>query len=57
MSMMKIQENLELINLLFSNNRLTKTEKYHILNIAKVSLNFDDLKENIKWEFFDKNIK
>ena len=54
---MKIQENIELINLLFSNNRLTKSEKYHIFNIAKVSLNFDDLKENIKWEFFDKNIK
>ena len=41
---------LEMINRLIASERLTKSQILQIVNIASVSNNIKELKENIKWE-------
>ena len=54
---MDINKNVDLLNTYFIFNRFTKNQRIAAVNIAKVSRNLEELKENLKWEYQYKNIK
>ena len=41
---------LEMLNKLIAINRLNKTQILQIVNLASISNDFSDLKDNLKWE-------
>ena len=41
---------LEMCNKLIAINRLNKTQILQMVNLVSISNNFNDLKENLKWE-------
>ena len=41
---------LEMLNKLIIINRLNKTQILQMVNLVSISNNFNDLKENLKWE-------
>ena len=41
---------LEMLNKLIASNRFNKIQILHIVKLATVSKDYDELKENIKWE-------
>ena len=50
---------LEMLNKLIAINRLNKTQILQMVNLVSISNDFNDLKENFKWEgsiSFHKNI-
>ena len=50
---------LEMLNKLIAINRLNKTQILQMVNLVSISNDFNDLKENLKWESsksFDQNI-
>ena len=54
---MDINENIDLLNSFFIFKRFSKNQRIEIINIAKVSKNFDELNENLNWDYRYKNIK
>ena len=54
---MEINNNIDLLNTFLKKKRCNFSEKLYILHLAKVSKNIDELKENIKWEQNNLNIK
>ena len=54
---MDINKNIEALNTFFIFKRFTKNQRIEVANIAKVSKNLEELKENLKWEYRNKNIK
>ena len=40
---------LEMLNKLIASNRFNKIQILHIVKLATVSKDYDELKENIKW--------
>ena len=50
---------LEMLNKLIAINRLNKTQILQMANLVKISNDFNDLKDNLKWESskeFNQNI-
>jgi len=43
---------LEIINRLIASDRLNKKQILQLVNLASISNNINDLKENMKWENF-----
>ena len=43
---------LEKINSLIASDRLNKNQIIHIVNLATISKNIKELKDNMKWEMF-----
>ena len=43
---------LEIINKLIASDRLNKNQILQLVNLASVSNNLNELKENMKWETF-----
>jgi hypothetical protein len=41
---------LDMINKLIAINRLNKTQILHLVNLVSISNDFNDLKDNLKWE-------
>ena len=41
---------LDMINKLIAINRLNKTQTLHLVNLVSISNDFNDLKDNLKWE-------
>ena len=41
---------LEMLNKLIAINRLNKTQILQMANLVKISNDFNDLKDNLKWE-------
>ena len=41
---------LEMINCLIATNRLNKKQTLHIVNLASISNNIQELKDNMNWE-------
>ena len=41
---------LEMLNKIIAINRLNKTQILQMVNLVSISNNFNDLKENLKWE-------
>ena len=54
---MDINKNIEALNTFFIFKRFTKNQRIEAANIAKVSKNLEELKENLKWDYKYKNIK
>ena len=54
---MDINENIDLLNTFFIFKRFTKKQRIEAANIAKVSKNLEELKENLNWDYKYKNIK
>ena len=54
---MDINKYTDLLNTYFIAKRFTKNQRFEAANIAKVSKNFEELKENLKWDYKYKNIK
>ena len=54
---MDINKNIDLLNTYFIFKRFTKKQRIEAANIAKVSKNLDELKENLNWDYKYKNIK
>ena len=54
---MDINKNVDLLNNFFIIKRFTKKQRIEAANIAKVSENLQELKENLKWDYKYKNIK
>ena len=54
---MDINKNIDLLNTYFIFKRLTKNQRFEAVNMAKVSKNFEELKENLKWEYKYENMK
>ena len=54
---MDINQNIDVLNTLFIFKRFTKDQRIEAANIAKVSKNIEELKENLKWDYKYKNIK
>ena len=54
---MDINKNVDILNIYFINERFTKNQRMEAANIAKVSKNLEELKENLKWDYKYKNIK
>ena len=54
---MDINKNVDLLNTYFILKRFTKNQRIEATNIAKVSKDLEELKENLKWEYKNKNIK
>ena len=48
---MDINKNIDLLNTYFICKRFTINERLEAVNIAKVSKNLEELKENLKWEY------
>ena len=46
-------EVLEMINNLIASDRLNKNQILHIVNIASISEDIKELKDNMKWETFE----
>ena len=57
MNRMDINKNIDLLNTYFIIKRFTKNQRIEAAEIAKVSKNFEELKENLKWDYKYKNIK
>ena len=56
-STMDINKNLYILNDFILNNRFERFEKLRIIQIAKVSLDLEELVDNLKWEYDSVNIK
>ena len=41
---------IQMLNQLIASNRFNKIQILHTVRLASVSKNFDELKDNIKWE-------
>ena len=41
---------IQMLNQLIASNRFNKIQILHMVRLASVSKNFDELKDNIKWE-------
>ena len=41
---------LEMLNKLIAINRLNKTQILQMVNLVSISIDFNDLKDNLKWE-------
>ena len=41
---------LEMLNKLIAINRLNKTQILQMVNLVSVSIDYNDLKDNLKWE-------
>ena len=54
---MDINKNIDLLNNFFVNMRFTKNQRFEASKIAKVSRDFDDLQDNLDWDYKYKNIK
>tara|TARA_Y100000589_G_scaffold198303_1_gene187271 strand:+ start:458 stop:622 length:165 start_codon:yes stop_codon:yes gene_type:complete len=54
---MDINKNVDLLNTYFTFKRFTKNQRIEAANIAKVSKNLEELKENLNWDYRYKNIK
>ena len=54
---MDINKNIDALNTFFIFKRFTKNQRIEAANIAKVSKNLEELKENLKWDYKYKNIK
>ena len=54
---MDINKNVDLLNTFFIFKRFTLNERIEAANIAKVSKNLEELKDNLKWDYLYKNIK
>ena len=54
---MDINKNVDLLNTYFIFKRFSRSQRIYAANIAKVSKNIEELKENLKWEYKYKNIK
>ena len=54
---MDINKNIDSLNTFFIFKRFTKNQRIEAVNIAKVSKNLEELKENLKWDYKYKNIK
>tara|TARA_Y100000589_G_C27109487_1_gene611585 strand:- start:221 stop:385 length:165 start_codon:yes stop_codon:yes gene_type:complete len=54
---MDINKNIEILNTFLLKMRIKFADKLYILNLAKVSKNIEELKENIIWEENRQNIK
>ena len=54
---MEINKNIELLNTFLLKRRFKFSDKLYILQLAKVSKDIDELKDNIKWEQNNLNIK
>ena len=48
---------LKMINCLIASERLNKSQILQIVNLASISNNINELKENMKWETLNPNIK
>ena len=48
---------LDLINNLIVSDRLNKSQILQVVNLASISNNIKELKDNIKWETLNPNIK
>ena len=44
---------LEMINILIASDRLNKSQILHVVNLATISSNLKELKENMKWEYIE----
>mgnify|MGYP001239652355 CR=1 len=49
---MNINDNkvLEMLNTFIVSERLNKNQILHLVNLVSISSNYNDLKENLKWE-------
>jgi len=54
---MNINKNIELLNNYFIFKRFTLNQRFEAAKIAKVSKNFEELKENLNWDYKYLNIK
>ena len=54
---MDINKNIDILNTYFIFKRFTKNQRIEAANIAKVSKNLEELKENLNWDYKYKNIK
>ena len=54
---MDINKNVDVLNTFFIFKRFTMSQRIEAANIAKVSKNLEELKENLKWDYKYKNIK
>ena len=54
---MDINQNVDLLNTFFIFKRFSINQRIEAANIAKVSKNLEELKENLKWDYKYKNIK
>ena len=54
---MDINKNVDLLNTFFIFKRFSINQRIEAANIAKVSKNLEELKENLKWDYKYKNIK
>ena len=43
---------LEMINRIIASDRLNKRQILQVVNLASISKNINDLKDNMKWEYF-----
>ena len=57
MNQMDINKNIDLLNTYFIFKRFTKNQRVEAANIAKVSKNLEELKDNLNWDYKYKNIK
>ena len=57
MNKMDINRNIDLLNTFFIFKRFTKNQRVEAAKIAKVSRNFEELKENLNWDYKYNNIK
>tara|TARA_S200000501_G_scaffold371220_1_gene413852 strand:+ start:242 stop:412 length:171 start_codon:yes stop_codon:yes gene_type:complete len=48
---------LEMINSLIASDRLNKSQVLQLVDLASISNSIKELKENIKWEALNPNIK
>ena len=48
---------LKMINRLIATNRLNRNQILHLVNLATISCNINELEENMNWETFKSNIK
>ena len=42
---------LEMVNIIIASDRLNKSQILQIVNLAAISSNLKELKENMKWEY------
>ena len=54
---MDINKNIDILNIYFIHERFNMNQRMEAANIAKVSKNLEELKENLKWDYKYKNIK
>tara|TARA_Y100000589_G_scaffold198808_1_gene187675 strand:- start:308 stop:472 length:165 start_codon:yes stop_codon:yes gene_type:complete len=54
---MDINKNIDLLNTYFIFERFTISQRIEAANIAKVSKNLEELKENLEWDYKYKNMK